>query len=95
MRSALVETLEVTEQIWSKFLVDLEEDIFQVRHGDAVGANVELIESLVKRLEEASKVLGLVLGHNERYFLVHLTSLRNSTEVRAKELFKPRVRLSS
>lgn len=94
-RTALIETLEISKQIWCEFLVDLEENILEIGHGYAVGANVELIKPLIQRLEEASEVLGLVLGHNKRDFLVHLTSLLHTAEVRSEELFKSRVRLSS
>ena len=45
--SAGVEAFEVTKEVWSEFLVDLEEDVFQVAHRNAVRPDLKLLQALI------------------------------------------------
>ena len=56
---AVVETLKVSKQVWGELLIDFQEDVFKVRHGNAVRSDIELLEPRVKHLEEGAKVLSL------------------------------------
>jgi len=53
------EVFQVSKEIGSELLVDLQKYILKVGHGDAVGLNLVLIQPLVERLEEAAEVLRL------------------------------------
>jgi hypothetical protein len=62
---AVVETSQIAKEIGGELLVDLQEHILKVRHGDTVGSDVELVKSLIKSLEEATEVLCLRLRDHE------------------------------
>lgn len=53
------EVFQVSEEIRSELLVDLQEHILKVGHGDTVGLNLVLFQPLVEHLEEAAEVLRL------------------------------------
>ena len=89
------EVVQVTEKVWRELLVDLQEHILQIRHRDTIGADIELIEALVKHLKEAAKILRLRLWNDVRDLLVHLAGLLNALEVRLEELFEAWVGSSS
>ena len=53
---ASTEALQASEQLRSKFLVDFQEDVLEIRHRNSVRLDFKLVETLIESLEEASKV---------------------------------------
>ena len=88
-----LDLLQITEEIRSKLLVDLEEDIFQVRHRDAIRQYVILTKSLVKDLEEGAKVCSLRLMNDICDFFVTFIFLMSFLKVGQYEFLEARVRL--
>ena len=73
--TAIVEALEVAEQVRSELLVNLEEYIFKVGHGHTIGLDIELNHSLIQSFKEAAEVICIGLWNNVGYLILHLTSL--------------------
>ena len=89
------EIFQVTEEVWSKFLIDLEENVLEVAHRNTIRANIVLFKPLIERLKEPTKVLRLSLRYDKRDLFMHLTRLFNSLKVALHEFLEPWMRLST
>ena len=86
---------QIAEEVRGVLLVDLEEDVLEVRHRDAIRPDVELVKPGVQVVEEAAEVVRLRFWNNERDFFVDLACFLDALEVRLHVLYKTRMGLSA